>query len=68
MGWAMTTNRPDVADAWQVKFEDPKNPLAYKYGDEWRQATEWSEVIKVKWANRLKIASTPSARRIMAPA
>ncbi|MBY0588089.1 penicillin acylase family protein [bacterium] len=48
LGWAMTTNRPDVADAWQVKFEDPKNPLAYRYGNEWRQATEWTEVIKVK--------------------
>ncbi|MBX9654728.1 penicillin acylase family protein [bacterium] len=54
IGWAMTTNRPDVADAFKVKFEDPKDPLAYRYGKEWRKATEWTEVIKVKVADSME--------------
>lgn len=48
LGWAMTTNRPDCADAWQVKFEDPDHPLRYRYGNEWREATEWTDVINVR--------------------
>jgi penicillin amidase len=54
IGWAMTTNRPDIADGFKVRFDDPANPLAYKYGEEWRQAVEWDDIIKVRVGDSLE--------------
>lgn len=48
LGWTLVTNRPDIADTWQVRFTDPNNPLAYEYGDGRREATAWKETIRVK--------------------
>ena len=48
LGWAYTTNDPDVADVFRVKFDVPDRPLAYRFGDEVREATEWDDTILVR--------------------
>lgn len=50
-GWVSTDNAADLTDVYFETFDDPARPLAYKYGKEYRLATERTEEIRVKTAN-----------------
>jgi acyl-homoserine-lactone acylase len=48
LGWSHTNNYAQTADVYLEKFDDPADPLSYRYGNEHRRATQWTDEIRVQ--------------------
>lgn len=47
LGWSHTNTGADTTDVYLVAFDDPQNPLRYSFGNNYRDATQWTDEIRV---------------------
>ncbi len=47
LGWSHTNSGADSTDVYVETFDNPKNPLAYRYGGNYRNAVVWTDEIRV---------------------
>lgn len=48
LAWSHTVNQPNITNVYIMKFDDPDQPLKYRYGEEYRDASEVTVSIGVK--------------------
>ena len=48
LGWSHTNSGADSTDVFVETFDNPKNPLAYRYGNVYRNAVEWTDEISIR--------------------
>ncbi|MDQ3750708.1 MAG: penicillin acylase family protein [Acidobacteriota bacterium] len=47
LGWSHTNTGADSTDVFIETFDNAQNPLAYRYGSDYRNAVEWTDEIRI---------------------